>query len=197
MPEAAETPILALWLPVVVAAAVTMVLSTLAWTALPHHKPDMQQHPEADDFAAQIKDRATPPGVYYFPAYGTPKEPGPHMKAGPWGTINIYPSAPNVGRNIGLTLLALLVIAVFVGYLTGQACSPGADASRVFQIAMTNAVLCHVFGGALNGIWFGKRLRFFITDAIDGLVYSAATGACFALLWPAAQPAIDTIAAAT
>lgn len=184
MPEAAETAILSLWIPVVATALATMILSTLAWTLLPHHKPDMQEHPNADELAEQVRASDVPPGNYYFPAYGTPKAPGPFIKAGPWGNLKIYPSAPNMGRNIALTFLTLLVVAVFVGYITAQACSPGSDTSRVFQIAMTTAVLCHVFGGALNGIWFGKRLRFFITDAIDGLVYSAATGACFALLWP-------------
>ncbi len=187
---ASETAILSLWLPVLAATFATMVLSTLAWTALPHHKPDMQEHPKADELAEQIKASEVPPGNYYFPAYGTPKEPGPMIKTGPWGNINIYPAGPSMGKNIGLTFLTLFVIAVFVAYLTGQACAPGAAASRVFQIAMTTAVLCHVFGGTLNGIWFGKRLRFFITDAIDGLAYSAATGACFALLWPAAEAAV-------
>ncbi|MEO1535073.1 MAG: hypothetical protein AAFS11_05885 [Planctomycetota bacterium] len=184
MPEAAETAILALWLPVLAATIATMVLSTLAWTALPHHKPDMQEHPKADELAEQVKASDVPPGNYYFPSYGTPKEPGSLMQTGPWGNLKIYPAAPNMGRNIALTFISLFVIAVFVGYITGQACSPDAAPGRIFQIAMTTAVLCHVFGGTLNGIWFGKRLRFFITDAIDGLVYSAATGACFALLWP-------------
>lgn len=179
-----ETAVLDLWVPILAAAVATMVLSTLAWTVLPHHKPDMREHPRADELAAQVKASTVAPGTYYFPAYGSPKEPNPMYKQGPWGTINIYPAAPNMGRNIGLTFVSLLVIAVFVGYLTGQACRPDADQARVFQFATTAAVLCHVFGGTLNGIWFGKRLRFFITDAIDGLVYSAATGACFALLWP-------------
>lgn len=191
MPEAAETAVLSLWLPILAATFAVFVLSMLAWTVMPHHKPDMKEHPSADAFAEQIKASGVEPGSYYFPSYGTPKDPGPFIKTGPWGNINIYPSAPNMGRNLIMTLLGLFVITVFVAYITAQACSPGADASRVFQIAMTTAVLCHVFGGTLNGIWFGKRLRFFITDAIDGLVYSAATGAAFALLWPAAETAIN------
>ncbi|MEL6796830.1 MAG: hypothetical protein AAFO89_08400, partial [Planctomycetota bacterium] len=122
----AETAILDLWLPVLAATIATMVLSTLAWTALPHHKPDMQEHPKADELAEQVKASDTAPGLYYFPGYGTPKEPNPKFKAGPWGTINIHPAAPNMGRNIGLTFIALFVIAVFVGYITGQACAPDA-----------------------------------------------------------------------
>lgn len=179
-----ETPILDLWLPVLIATAAVFILSFLAWAVLPHHKPDMKEHPDADAFAEHIKASNVPPGNYYFPAYGTPKEPGPHIKTGPWGNINIYPAGPNMPRNMIVTIASLFVITVFVGYITGQACQPGEGASRVFQIAMTTAVLCHVFGGTLNGIWFGKRLRFFLTDAIDGLVYSAATGAVFALMWP-------------
>ncbi|MGP1273408.1 MAG: hypothetical protein ACTS22_08730 [Phycisphaerales bacterium] len=184
MPEAAETALSAVWLPILLVTIATMVLSTLAWTALPHHKPDLREHPKADELADQVGDSGVSPGCYFFPSYGTPKEPGPRLKSGPWGTINIYPAAPNMGRNIGLTFVSLGVIAVFVGYLTAQACSPGSDWLRVFQIATTAAALCHVLGGTLNGIWFGKSPRFFLTDAIDGAVYSVATGAILASMWP-------------
>jgi cytochrome c biogenesis protein CcdA len=91
-----------------------------------------------------------------------------------------------MGRNIPLTFISLGVIAVFVAYLASQTLPPGSQFARVFQVTATSAVLCHVLGGIPNGIWFGKRLRFFITDAIDGLAYSLATGAIFAALWPAA-----------
>ena len=191
MPEAAETTLLAIWLPTLLVAVATMILSTLAWTALPHHKPDLREHPKADEFTQAVRQQAVEPGQYFFPSYGTPKAPSDDMKTGPWGIVNIYPAAPNMGRNIAMTFFSLAVISVFVGYLTAQSCNPGAEPLRVFQIATTAAVLCHVFGGTLNGIWFGKRLRFFITDAIDGLLYSLATGAIFAWLWPAAQSAIS------
>ncbi|MEM8757793.1 MAG: hypothetical protein AAGF47_08425 [Planctomycetota bacterium] len=187
MPQPDETALAAIWLPILIATVATMVLSTLAWTVLPHHKPDMQELPEADTFADIVESRGIAPGTYYYPSYGTPNEPGPRIKTGPWGTLKVYPCAPNMGRNIGLTFLMLGVIALFIGYLTAQACAPGADWLRVFQVATTAAVLCHVFGGTLNGIWFGKSARFFLTDAIDGAAYSAATGAIYATMWPAAS----------
>lgn len=186
-----ETDLLTLWLPILAATIATMVLSTLAWTALPHHRADVAFYPKQDELINALKAHALKPGNYMFPMCQDPKDYKSDqfkaaMQAGPWGTINLFPSAPNMGRNIAITFITLAVIALFVGYLAAQTLPPGSAFARVFQVTATAAVLCHVLGGTLNGVWFGKRLRFFITDAIDGLAYSLATGAIFAALWPAA-----------
>ncbi|MEM1071432.1 MAG: hypothetical protein AAGH71_01230 [Planctomycetota bacterium] len=184
-----ETSLADLWLPILAVTIATMVLSTLAWTALPHHKPDMRELPDADAFAEHIEKLTHEPGQYYFPSYGTANEPSPRIKTGPWGNIKIYAAAPSMGKNIALTFISLAVIAVFVGYVAALTCPPGDEWLHIFQVATTSAMLCHVFGGTLHGIWFGKRLRFFITDAIDGVAYSLATGAILASMWPAAAAA--------
>ena len=114
------------------------------------------------------------------------------FNAGPWGTLSVWSGKPNMGRNMALTVLYFFLVSLLVAYLTSQARAPGSDFLAVFQIASTGAILAHVLGGAPNGIWFGKRLRFFLTDAIDGLIYALATGAIFALMWPAAETLVNT-----
>lgn len=186
------TALIDLWMPIVASALVVFILSALAWTALPHHKGDVKHCPQQDGLTDAIKSLGIAPGNYMFPCCENPKDHSSDEfkavnDAGPWGSLNLWSAKPNMGKNLGLTFILVLVISVMVGYITGLSRHPGAEFAQVFRVATTVAFMCHVLGGGLNGIWFGKSLRFFITDAVDGLVYSFATGAIFAWFWPAAN----------
>ena len=180
-----------LWLPILLSGVALFFLGFIFWSLSPHHKKDLAYAPGQDELLDALRKLDLPPGNYMFPNCEDPKEyKTERFKAlydtGPWGTVNIFPAKPSMGRNMALTLVYLLVVSVVIAYLAGATLAPGAGFGEVFQIVATCGVLVYVFGGWINGIWFGKRLRFFITDAIDGLVYAAVTGLIFALLWPGA-----------
>lgn len=186
-----------LWLPILVATIVGFFLSFLMWAVLPHHQGDVKFSPDQDKLMDFVRTSNVEPGVYMFPNCADRKdfqkpENVEKFNAGPWGTLSVWGSKPNMGRNMALTILYFFLVSLLVAYVTGQARGTGSDFLAVFQVASTGAILAHVLGGAPGGIWFGKRLRYFITDAIDGLVYAIATGAVFALMWPAAEAAIST-----
>ena len=190
-------PITDLWLPILIATIATFFLSFLTWAVLPHHKGDVKFTPEQDKIMDLVRASNLEPGVYMFPNCAERKdyqqpENIEKFNAGPWGTLSVWSGKPNMGRNMALTVLYFFLVSLLVAYLTSQARAPGSDFLAIFQIASTGAILAHVLGGAPNGIWFGKRLRFFLTDAIDGLIYALATGAIFALMWPAAETLVNT-----
>ena len=106
------------------------------------------------------------------------------VASGPWGTINVWRGAPNMGRNLALTFLFYFVTAVFVGYLGTLALEPGAGFSKVFQVTGTAAILAHCFAFMPNNVWFGTPKRGVLMDVLDGGVYSLITGAIFGAMWP-------------
>ena len=186
-----------LWLPILIATVVGFFLSFLMWAILPHHKGDVQFSPDQDKILDLVRSSNIKPGAYMFPTCADRKDfKNPEVvemfNAGPWGTISVWDAKPNMGRNMALTILYFFIVSLLVAYVTGQARGAGSDFLAVFQVASTCAILAHVLGGAPGGIWFGKRTRYFITDAIDGLAYSLATGAIFALMWPAADAIAHT-----
>ena len=185
------TDLLALWLPIVVSGVVLFILSSIFWTLAPHHKKDIACLPQQDEVLDALRKLDIPQGSYMFPNCEDPKEyKTERFKAlydtGPWGTLNLFPAKPSMVRNMGLTFLYFLVVSIVIAYIAGASRTPGAEFGAVFQLVATGGVLVYVLGGMMNGLWFGKRLRFFVTDAIDGLVYALATGLIFGLLWPGA-----------
>ncbi|HED53448.1 MAG TPA: hypothetical protein ENJ00_04525 [Phycisphaerales bacterium] len=189
------TELVDLWVPILVATVGVFVLSFVFWMLSPHHQADVAFCPEQDAVMEMIRVSAIKPGMYMFPNCATKAEWSSEeykalYESGPWGMISVLPGKPNMGRNLVVTFVYFLIVSVVVAYLTGLSRAPGAEFLAVFQVASTAAGLVYVLGGWTNGIWFGKRLRFFITDFFDGLLYAGATGIAFALLWPGAAPAI-------
>jgi hypothetical protein len=184
-------PVVQLWLPIVLSAVFVFIASFLAWMVLPHHKKDVKRLPDEAAFARQLEQMNLPPGTYMWPQACTAEE----MKSdefkqryakGPWGSLNVLGKQPNFGMNLVLVLICYLVLGLFVAYITGLTLAAGAEYLTVFRIAGATAVLGYCFGSIPNAIFFGKPLRFVITDLADNLVYGLVTAGTFAWLWPSA-----------
>jgi len=184
------TDLPALIIPILVTGVAMFILSFLFWVVFPHHKPDVKFCPEQEGLMKAVKDLGIKPGNYMFPCTADPKdwkseEHTALNDAGPWGSLNMWPAKPNMGKNMALTFIAFLAVTVLVGYLTGLSRAPGAEFIEVFRVAGAAAIAVYVLGGLSNAIWFGKSTRFIITDMIDGVVYAVVTGAIFGFMWPA------------
>lgn len=180
-----------LWLPITATAGLLFVLSSLAWTILPHHQGDFKELPDLDAWERFKAHHNLTPGIYMFPFAEDHKDMStPEFKqryqTGPWGLINVWPNRPNMPRNMLVTLIYFAIVAVGIAYITAQARPLGASFAPVFQVATTAAALAFIGSGFLNGVWFGKPIRWLITDTIDNAAYTLAAGLTFALLWPAA-----------
>lgn len=180
----------ALWLPILLCGVALFFASFVAWNILPHHFRDRKKLECEDDLMNFIREQNIAPGNYMFPyahsrSEQSTKEFMEKFMAGPVGILDVYP-APNMGRNLGLTLLFFLVTGAVIGYITYQACPPGdprTNFMQVFRIAGTIGMLVHASTGMLNAIWFRRRVW---TDFLDGIVYGLIIGLIFAALWPAA-----------
>ncbi len=174
------TPVslLDLWLPILVAGIAVHVLSTIAWTAAPHHKPEWKPLPLDDDLKSLLEKHATQPGEQYMLTTGEPGEMDPGKCR---GMLILWRHAPSMGKNIVMTLTFFLFVALTIGYLASIALSKETTQLDVFRFTATAAFLTHVCAGIPTIIWFRRK---FMMDLLDGLAYSLATGAAFALLWP-------------
>ena len=191
------TSLAELWLPILVSSVVVFVLSMLAWTVLPHHKPDVKEigRENEDKIMDLIKAAGIKPGQYMFPHCGSDgkyhktEEYKAKWKGGCIANLTVYNGVPNMGKNMLLSMVVYLLVGVFVAYLTGISRAPGADGMAVMQVAGTAAFGMYFFGGLCEGIWFGKPLRAFITNGADALVFGVATGAIFMWLWTSVEAA--------
>lgn len=182
--------LLQLWLPILVSAVLVFVASSIAWTVSPHHKADLKKLPNEDAVLKSLKQHDIPPGMYMWPNCETSDEMKSEQfqaryKAGPWGSLNVLPSQPNMGRNLSLVFVFYLVVSLFVGYITAEARAAGAAFLPVFQVAGATAILAYCAASIPGAIFFGKPPRFVLTELLDGVVYGLLTGLAFAILWPA------------
>jgi hypothetical protein len=179
----------ALWLPILLSAAIVFVASSIMHMVLQYHKNDYGQLPQEKKLLAALREADLKRGLYMFP-FGTQKEmKSPAMvekyKQGPVGTMTVFPSAPPaIPKFLAMWFVYCLVIGYFVAYLTGRTVAPGADYPAVFRVAGTAAFLAYGLGNLSNGIWKGQPWSVTIKEAVDGLVYGLLTGGTFGWLWP-------------
>lgn len=179
-----------LWLPIILATAACFILSSLAWTVLPHHRGDFRQVKDFDALTQALKAQGLQPGFYMFPytddqkAMRTPEFQELYAR-GPWGTLNLWPAKPAMGRNLVITFLYFLIVSAAIAFVGYESLGPGADAMRVFLITAIVGVLAYCASGILNTIWFRVPFRNILSNLADGVAYALATGALFAWLWPA------------
>lgn len=169
-----------LWLPILAAWLAVHVLSTLAWTALPHHKPEWSHLPIEGDLGAALTAAGAEPGQQYLLSTGDSHDNDPGKCR---GMVVLWTHTPSMGKNIGMTLGFFLFAALTIGYLASIALPREAAALDVFRFTATAGLLTHAAAGIPTIIWFRRK---FLMDLVDGVAYAVATGAAFTLLWPAA-----------
>lgn len=179
----------ALLLPILLAAVIVFVASSLIHMVLPYHRSDYKQLPEEDKILASLRPAGLQRGLYVFP-YCTHKDmKSPAIqekyKQGPVGTLTVYPSgSPAMGKFMGLWFAYCLLIGLFVAYITGRTVAPGTHYPAVFRVAGSVAFMSYGLGPLVNGIWKGQPWSNVIKEAFDGLIYALLTAGTFGWLWP-------------
>jgi hypothetical protein len=182
-------PLTSLLLPILIAAVIVFVASSLIHMVLKYHASDYRQLPEEDKLLAALRAAGLTPGLYHFP-FCTHKDMNtPAMqekyKQGPVGFVTIYPSAPpNMGKFLGLWFAYCLLIGLFVAYITGRTVMPGAHYLAVFRVAGSVAFMTYGLGPLVNGIWKGAPWSMVFKESFDGLIYALLTAGTFGWLWP-------------
>ena len=182
--------IASLWLPILVGTVGVFLASSVIWMVLPYHKTDWKKLPNEDAVLDAWRAHPAPAGMYMVP-HCTPeklKDPAvqERYKRGPWGTITLIAGMPSMGRSLGLWFTHLLIVSIFLAYVTGLSLPVGAEGKEVFR--RVSAMAWIVFAGSAipGSIWEGKPWSFAAKGIIDSLIYALIAGAAFAWLWPGA-----------
>ena len=179
----------ALWLPIVLAAVIVFVASSIMHMVLPYHRGDYKRLNNEENVRAALRESGVTPGLYMFPFadHKQMKEPATQekFKQGPVGTMTIRPSgAINLGPFLAQWFVFCLVIGFFTAYVCAHTLAAGTDYLQVFRVAGTVAFMSYGLGNLANGIWKGEPWSMVIKEVIDGLIYGLLTAGTFGWLWP-------------
>ena len=178
-----------LWLPILLAAVIVFVASSIMHMLLKYHQGDYRKLPDEDKVVGVLRGAGLTRGLYHFP-FTTHKEmKSPEVQAkfkeGPVGFITVMPSGPvNMGKFLGLWFAYCIVVGIVVAYLAAHTVTAGAPYRHVFRVVGTAAFLAYSVGPLINGIWKGQPWGLVTKEAVDGLVYALLTAGTFGWLWP-------------
>jgi hypothetical protein len=187
--EAVMVPLTALWLPIVLAAVIVFIVSSILHMVLPYHKSDYSKLPDEDKVLDALRAAGLRRGLYIFPHCTHDNMKSPEVvekyKRGPVGMMTIVPNGPpNMGKYLGLWFGFCLIIGLFAAYLAGRTLPPGTHYLQVFRVAGTAAFLGYGLGNLSNGIWKNLPWSVVMKEVFDGLIFGLLTGGTFGWLWP-------------
>lgn len=183
-------PLLALWLPILVAAVLVFIVSSVIHMVLPYHRSDYGMVPKEDDVMESLRRFSIPPGDYLLPCPATPQQMRSaeflaKREKGPVALMTVMPAGPPaMGTNLALWFVYSLVVGVFAAYVAGLALGPGAPYLTVFRYVGTVALAGYALALWQNSIWFGKAWRITLKSTFDGVIYALVTAGVFGWLWP-------------
>jgi hypothetical protein len=179
-----------LWLPILLAAVLVFIASSVIHMVLGYHASDMADLPNEDRIRAAFREAAVPPGDYATPRAGSMKEMAePAFVAkqteGPVAIMTVFPNGPaKLPIMLGQWFLFSVVIGVFVAYVAGRTLPPGTDYLQVFRVTGTVAFLAYAVDSWPQSIWFGRTWSTTFKNTLDGLVFALLTAGAFGWLWP-------------
>jgi hypothetical protein len=183
-------PVHALWLPIVLAAVIVFVVSSIIHMVLPTHKSDYRKLPDEDRVADALRTAGVTPGRVYFLPFTTHKEMkkpevAEKFKRGPVALLTIMPNGcPQIGKFLAQWFIYCLVVGCFTAYLTGRTRPPGAHYLSVFRVAGTAAFMGYALAQIQDSIWKGQTWGVTSKHVLDGFIYGLLTAGTFGWLWP-------------
>ncbi len=183
-------PILALWLPILAAAVIVFVASSLLHMVLPFHKSDYAQIQNEDAVMEAMRKAGVKPGDYMMPyasSMAALKSPAFLEKygKGPVAAFTVMGGGkPSMAGQLFQWFVYCAVVSLFAAYIAGRALQPGAHYLAVFRFAGATAFIGYSLALCQQSIWYKKKWSSTITSMIDGLIYGLLTGGTFGWLWP-------------
>lgn len=182
--------LMALWLPIVLAAVLVFVVSSVIHMFLPWHAGDWQPLPREDEIRDALRPIAIPPGDYYTPYASGSEEMRSEAwrkkcEEGPVFFMTVLPDGvPRMGAQLLQWFVYCAVIGLFAGYVTGIGLGYGAGYMDVFRVSGAVAFIGYSMSIPQGSIWYRRSWGYTIRSMIDGLVYGVVTGGVFGWLWP-------------
>jgi hypothetical protein len=180
----------ALWLPILVAAVLVFLASSLIHMVLPYHRTDYGMVPSEDKVMDALRPFNIPPGDYLMPSPGSAsamRDPEfiAKRKRGPVLLATVFPSGDiAMGAQLAQWFVFCLVVGLFSAYVTRLALPAGAPYMEVFQVSSTVAFIGYGLALWENTIWYRRSWTTTLKSNIDALIYGLLTGGAFGWLWP-------------
>ena len=184
------TPLVALWLPILLSAVLVFVVSSLIHMMTPWHEGDYTKVPDEDRAMDAIRTLALPPGEYYMPRPSSRQEMSSpafkeKMKRGPVAMLHVWPAgAMSMTTNLVQWFVYAVVVGIFAGYVAGRALPPSAPFLAVFRFAGVTAFACYSVALWQFSIWYHRSWVTTIKATVDGLIYALLTAGALGWLWP-------------
>ena len=182
--------LMSLAVPIVVAAVLVFVTSSVIHMVMTYHRNDFVKLPNEDEVLATFRKGNVPAGDYVAPYCNSPasmKEPAylENMKRGPGLVVTVWPTANfNMGATLGQWFVYVLIVSIFTGYVLSRVFAAGADYMTVFRIAGTVAFMAYALAMPQANIWYQKGWGSTLRSMFDGLIYGLVTAGAFGWLWP-------------
>jgi hypothetical protein len=183
--------LMSLWLPILVAAAMVFVASSIIHFFLPYHHDDFKKLPDEDRALAALRQLSLPPGDYALPKPASSAErKSPEfqekMKQGPVVFMTVFPSGPaaSMGKRLFQWFAYCAAVGILAGYVAGRTLPPGEEYLQVFRVTGTVAFVGYGMALIQNSIWFNRNWATTFKSLFDALVYGLLTGGVFGWLWP-------------
>ena len=179
-----------LWLPILIASVIVFAASSVIHMAPLWHKNDYPGMPRETEVLAALRPFAIPPGDYFVPhPRGREGMRSPEFQEqlarGPVAVMTVMPNGMfNMQRSLLQWFVYLLVVGVFVAYITSRTLAAGTPYLKVFQIAGATAFIGYWLALCQQSIWYRRSWKLTLKAAFDGLIYASLTAGAFGWLWP-------------
>ena len=179
-----------LWMPIVLAAVLVFVVSSLVHMVFNWHKSDCRGVPGEAKVLDVLRPLNLAPGFYSMPHASSPKECStPEMKAkfaqGPVAFLTVLPTGmPNIGKALLQWFIYTLLVGTLCAYVAWHALSPGADYLSVYRITGAVAFGAYALAASVDSIWKGQPWGSTLKFMFDGLLYALVTAGAFGWKWP-------------
>lgn len=183
-------PVMSLWIPILVAAVLVFIASSIIHMVLAYHRSDFRQLPDEAAVLAALRPHDIPPGEYVMPyAGGADAMKSPEyqekLKQGPVAFMTVMPKGQwSMGSSLAQWFVYTVVVGIFAAYVAGRALEPGAPYLEVFRFTGTAAFLGYGLALVQASIWYRRAWSTTIKSLFDALVYALLTAGAFGWLWP-------------
>jgi hypothetical protein len=182
--------LIALWLPIVVAAVIVFVASAIIHMGPFWHRSDYPKMKNEDQVMDALRPLNVPPGDYFMPRACDAREMRDpafleKAKRGPVVLMTVMPSGSlSMTGNLVNWFIFCLVVSLFAGYVASATLPTGTDYLKVFQVVGATAFIGYALGLWQMSIWYKRALSLTIKYTVDGLIYGLLTAGTFGWLWP-------------
>jgi len=184
------TPLVSLWLPILLSAVGVFVVSSLIHMFTGWHKSDYPKVPNEDRVMDTLRPLGIPPGDYMMPRPASQAEMRSpafveKFKKGPVMMFTVMPGGSMaMGKQLTMWFLYAVVVGIFAAYVAGRALPPLASSRAVFRFVGVTAFIGYTLALWQMSIWYRRAWLTTVKATVDGLIYALLTAGAFAWLWP-------------